>query len=216
MIQLIVVAKAPVPGRVKTRLCPPCTPEQAAAIAAASLADTLDVVSATPVVRRTLLLAGDHPCPDGWHVVPQRGTGLAARLANGFADSALRGVPSLLIGMDTPQVTTAALTEAANRLGEREVLLGPACDGGWWALGLTRPADAAALRSVPMSSARTGAFTLAALSGRRCGLLSELRDVDTAQDARAVAALCPPDSRFARAVNEIRALREAAPQGAAR
>jgi glycosyltransferase A (GT-A) superfamily protein (DUF2064 family) len=194
--QLLVIAKAPVPGRVKTRLCPPCTPEQAATVAAAALADTLDVLSATPAVRRTLVLQGDYPTPKGWHAVPQRGDGLGERLANAFADTARPGVATLLVGMDTPQLSLVDCP-AGNALG-------PAEDGGWWALQLENPADAAVLRTVPMSTSATGALTIGAL--RRRGLsvapLPVLRDVDTAEDAHAVAALCP-GSRFARAVHTM-------------
>ena len=70
--QLLVLAKTPVPGRVKTRLCPPCTPEQAARVAAAALADTLAAVARTPAVRRCLVVEGDHPAPPGWHRGSQR------------------------------------------------------------------------------------------------------------------------------------------------
>ncbi|HLM51248.1 MAG TPA: hypothetical protein VK279_11935, partial [Solirubrobacteraceae bacterium] len=59
---LVVLAKAPVRGNVKTRLSPPCTPEQAADLAAAALADTLDAVLATPAARRVIVLDG-HPGP---------------------------------------------------------------------------------------------------------------------------------------------------------
>ncbi|MEV6304490.1 DUF2064 domain-containing protein [Actinoplanes sp. NPDC051861] len=202
MIQLLVMAKAPVPGRVKTRLCPPCTPEQAAAIAAAALADTLDTAGAVPAVRRTLVLDGDHPVPPGWSCVPQRGAGLGERLANAYADTALPGVPSLLIGMDTPQVTAEALTHAALALREFGTVLGPAADGGWWALGLTEPSQAAVLAAVPMSTTATGALTVAALRtlGTEPALLPPLRDCDTAADALAIAAMCPPGARFPVAV----------------
>ncbi|MBL7258140.1 TIGR04282 family arsenosugar biosynthesis glycosyltransferase [Paractinoplanes lichenicola] len=202
MIQLLVMAKAPVPGRVKTRLCPPCTPEQAAAIAAAALADTLDTVRQVPAARHTLVLDGDHPAPDGWTVLPQRGVGLGERLANAFRDAALPGVPALLVGMDTPQVTAGLLMAAAGAMGRAGAVLGPAADGGWWALGLSDPADAEVLPDVPMSAADTGARTLAALHvrGVRPELLPSLRDVDTVHDAIAVAALCPSGSQFARAV----------------
>ncbi len=194
--QLLVIAKAPVPGRVKTRLCPPCTPEQAAAIAAAALADTLDVLSATPAVRRTLVVHGDYPAPPGWHVVAQRGDGLGERLANAFADTARPGVATMLVGMDTPQLSLVD-SPPGNALGLAE-------DGGWWALQLENPADATVLRTVPMSTSDTGARTLAGLQerGLSMALLPVLRDVDTAADARAVAAVCP-DSRFARAVHAL-------------
>jgi rSAM/selenodomain-associated transferase 1 len=200
--QIVVVAKTPVPGRVKTRLCPPCTPAEAARIAAAALADTLDTVAAGPARRRVLAVDGGLPAPGGWTRLAQRGTGLGARLANAFADA---GPASLLIGMDTPQVTTAHLAEGSARLGRSDAVLGLAPDGGWWALGLGDPRHAEVLRDVPMSTARTGALTLEALRGRglRVALLPELRDVDTAADARAVAALCPSGSRFGRAVTDL-------------
>lgn len=195
--ELIVLAKAPVPGRVKTRLCPPCTPEQAALIAAAALADTIGTVSAAPARSRVLALAGSYPLPAGWFPRPQHGDDLGERIANAFT-----GPSSLLIGMDTPQVTTAGLTGATAALADADAVLGPSADGGWWALGLRDPAHARAIRRVPTSRADTGARTLAVLRGLglRVAILPVLRDVDTAADAAEVAALCPPGSRFATAV----------------
>ena len=201
-IQLLLMAKAPEPGRVKTRLCPPATPEQAATIAEAALRDTIDVLSAMPAARRTIVLSGRYPVPSGWHAVAQRGDGLTERLVHAYGDTALAGTPSLLVGMDTPQLTTALLTTAARRLrGRTDAVLGPAEDGGWWTLGLRDPTHAAALRSVRMSTSDTGAHSLAALRDRglSVALLDRLRDVDTAEDAYAVAAR-HPYGRFARAV----------------
>lgn len=228
-VQLLVIAKAPRPGRVKTRLCPPCTPRQAARLAAAALADTLEAVGRTPAVRRVLALdgvleVGDPPLPPGMCVVPQRGEGLGERLAAAFADTALPGVATLLVGMDTPQVTPALLAATADALvavlpGEPDVpgpdaarphrpwpdaVLGPAADGGWWALGLRDPAAAEVLRTVPMSTPDTGRLTLEALRrrGLRVDPLPVLRDVDTVVDAVAVAGRAP-DTRFARAVAAV-------------
>ena len=104
MTAIAVIAKAPVAGRSKTRLTPPCTPEQAAALASAALADTLAAVAATPGARRVLVLDGA-PGPwlrPGFEVLAQRGAGLAERLAAAFADI---GEPALVVGMDTPQLT---------------------------------------------------------------------------------------------------------------
>jgi len=206
-VQLIVLAKTPVAGRVKTRLCPPCTPGQAAAVAAAALADTLDTVTMTTVAARTLVVDGDHPAPGGWSRVAQRGGPLGERLACAYADTLVPGLATLLIGMDTPQVTPALLGAAARRLGEdgTDAVLGGAEDGGWWALGLREPGHAEVLREVEMSTAETGAATLSALErrGLRVASLRVLRDVDTAADARSVATICPDGSRFARAVPEL-------------
>jgi len=203
-VQLLLMAKAPVPGLVKTRLCPPCTPEQAAAVAAAALADTVDSLASTPAVRRTLVLNGRMEVPAGWDVVAQRGAGLGERLANAYADAAWPGLAQLLVGMDTPQLSPALLADAGERLCRDGVdaVLGLADDGGWWALGLRDPAAGAVLRDVPMSTSETGQLTLRALHGfgLRVALLRVLRDVDTADDAHAVAALCP-GTRFADAVH---------------
>jgi hypothetical protein len=209
--QLLVIAKAPVPGRVKTRLCPPCTPRQAAALAGAALADTLGTVRATPAHRRVLALAGVlDRSPAGFDLVPQRGDGLADRLAAAFADSALPGVASFLVGMDTPQLTGGLLRAALRRLEDADAVLGPALDGGWWGLGLRDPRHAEALRTVPMSSPRTAAETVAALTARglRIAALPALRDVDTIADAAAVARLAP-GSRFAAAFGRLHPAGEA-------
>ncbi len=201
-VQLLVIAKAPQPGRVKTRLCPPCTPRQAADIAAGALCDTLDAVAATKAPRHTLVLSGQYAAPPGWRVVAQRGDGLAQRLANGFADTALPHVGTLLVGMDTPQLTPALLDEVASGLRRADAVLAPADDGGWWALALRDPHHADALRQVPMSTPDTAQWTAEALRARglRLRLGPLLRDVDTAHDALTVAATCPPGA-FVRAVH---------------
>jgi glycosyltransferase A (GT-A) superfamily protein (DUF2064 family) len=202
--QILVLAKEPAPGRVKTRLCPPCTFDQAAAIARAALLDTLDAVSRTPARQRTLVLDGAFPLPPGWCEVPQRGTDLPDRLAAAFADTAVPGAATVLIGMDTPQVTPGLLASAGMALADADAALGLADDGGWWALALREPGHAQLLRSVPTSACDTGARTLAALTcaGLRVAALPKLRDVDTAEDAQAVARQIP-ERRFAAAVRDM-------------
>jgi uncharacterized protein len=186
-VTIVVMAKEPVAGRVKTRLCPPCTPDEAAAIARAALADTIDAA-----------LASSAPV----EVVAQRGDGLAERLAHAAVDI---GGPLVIIGMDTPQVTPRVLDEAATGLldATTDAVLGPAPDGGYWCIGLRDP-DAEVFRGVPMSTADTGREQLASLErrGLRVGTLRTLRDVDTFDDALAVAA-CAEDGRFARAVRAV-------------
>ncbi|WP_435610242.1 TIGR04282 family arsenosugar biosynthesis glycosyltransferase [Streptomyces sp. C10-9-1] len=193
MTTLLVIAKEPRPGRVKTRLTPPYTPEEAARLAAAALADTLAAVAAAPASRRVLVLDGAPGpwLPPGFDVLPQCEGGLDARLAAAFA--ACEG-PALLIGMDTPQVAPELL---AGALDGHDACFGPAEDGGFWALGLAAP-DPALLRGVPMSTPATGAAQRARLAaaGLRVRELPLLRDVDTAEDAEAVARQAP-ESRFA-------------------
>ncbi len=194
---VLVIAKDPQPGRVKTRLCPPCRPEQAARLAAAALRDTLAAVCGAPVRRRVLVLDGD---PSAWRrpgldVIAQRGDGLGERLGNAFAD--VEG-PALLVGMDTPQLTPDLLRDGLAALGDHDAVLGPTDDGGYWSLGL-RDGGPPAFAGVPMSSPSTlhrQRTRLAAL-GLSVAEQPMLCDVDTIQDARAVAALAP-HTRFAR------------------
>jgi glycosyltransferase A (GT-A) superfamily protein (DUF2064 family) len=151
---IAVLAKTPVPGSVKTRLCPPCTPEQAALLARAALEDTLAAVTSVAGVRPVLVLDGD---PSEWAdriaIVPQRGRGLDERLASAFADL---GGPAVLVGMDTPQLTPPQLSAAVAQLQApgTGAVLGPARDGGYWLIGLPGPDDAVFL-GVPMSNAAT-------------------------------------------------------------
>lgn len=195
MSALVVIAKECVPGRVKTRLHPPFTMAQAATIAAASIADTLDAARKVSADRRILYFDGDptHTPHDGYEVIAQPEGSLDERLAAIFD---LLDEPMLLIGMDTPQLRPGDMRWPETA----DAVLGIAADGGFWALGMRRPRGDV-IRGVPMSRPDTGALQLAALA--RAGLtvdpLVTLRDVDLAEDAVAVAAQMP-DSAFARAV----------------
>ncbi|MGW1198686.1 TIGR04282 family arsenosugar biosynthesis glycosyltransferase [Streptomyces sp. NPDC002536] len=196
---LLVIAKEPRPGRVKTRLTPPFTPAEAAALAEAALADTLDAVRRCPARRRVLVLDGAPGpwLPPGIEVIPQATGGLDERLAAAFA--ALADGPALLVGMDTPQLTPELLAPALERDAWREcdAWFGPAVDGGFWALGLAEP-EPELLRGVPMSTPDTGAAQRRRLTaaGLRVRDLPPLRDVDTAADAFKVAQTAS-DSHFA-------------------
>ncbi|MBI3216126.1 MAG: DUF2064 domain-containing protein [Mycobacterium sp.] len=210
-VTILVVAKAPVPGLAKTRLAASVGDRAAAEIAAAALLDTLDAVAGTPADAHVVALTGDLDraarCDEirsrltDFTVVTQRGDGFADRLANAHTDAAAAGLPVLQIGMDTPQVTAALLTRCAHTLLAGPAVLGPATDGGWWALGVHAPEHAQCLRTVPMSQPDTGAVTLGALrdTGITVSTLRQLRDVDTIDDIAPVRAECAPGSRFTRA-----------------
>jgi rSAM/selenodomain-associated transferase 1 len=200
---LIVIAKEPAPGRVKTRLCPPCTPVQAARLARAALEDTLAACDAAAGASRRVVALDGEPdgwLPGGWDVVAQRGDGLAERLAGAFDDV---GGPALLVGMDTPQLTAAAIEAGLAALASADAVFAPAVDGGYWAIGLREP-DAAVFAGVPMTLGDTGARQQARLDelGLRTVELGPLVDVDDIVDARAVAAAAPA-SRFAAALAAI-------------
>jgi uncharacterized protein len=194
-VDLVVIAKEPVPGRVKTRLCPPCSPVEAARVAEAALADTLDAAVGSRADRVVLALDGRPGawCPRRVTVIDQGHGTLDRRLARAWSLVAVGG-PVLQIGMDTPQVSAADLDRAMATLTADQVdaVLGPATDGGWWALGMRRPRPDAVL-GVPTSRPDTGARQAARLAalGMRMRPLDLQTDIDTWPDAVAVAALAP-------------------------
>lgn len=207
--RVLVVAKAPVPGRAKTRLAATVGPEVAADLAAAALLDTLDACVTAFGERCHVALTGelDQACRGeqiqqaltSWHVFGQQGETFAERLAHAHRTVSAAG-PVVQVGTDTPQVSPDLLALAASQVRPGRGVLGAALDGGWWLLGLDDPGAADALAGVPMSTADTGRATRAALAGVGVELrtLPVLRDVDTWADAVAVAAVAPT-TRFARA-----------------
>lgn len=208
---MIVLSKRPEPGRSKTRLTPPCTPEEGARLAAAALADTLDAVAAVPAARHVLVMEGD---ATGWRhprfeVVGQRGDGLDERLAGAFDDV---GGPAVLVGMDTPQLRPTTVAGCVRRIEASGVrprgrtpvaVLGRALDGGWWTIGLPDP-DPDAFLGVPMSRPTTGRRQAERLTERGYLVVSAglARDVDQWADALVVAGEAP-NTRFARAVADV-------------
>jgi glycosyltransferase A (GT-A) superfamily protein (DUF2064 family) len=204
MTTLVIIAKECLPGRVKTRLHPALSFEQAAEVAAASLDDTFAALAQLPADRRILAFDGIVP-PEGsepYDVIPQSRGGLDERLAAVF-DSA-EG-PTLLVGMDTPQLRAEDLApffpwpEDGEEVGA-DFVFGPAVDGGFWCLGMREPRGDL-IRGVPMSRDDTGVQQLRRLcaTGGDIRMLPPLIDVDTIVEARAVAALAP-DTRFAHAL----------------
>jgi glycosyltransferase A (GT-A) superfamily protein (DUF2064 family) len=211
----LVVAKAPVAGRAKTRLGTVIGDGPAAELAAAALLDTLAACEAAFGRRCHLALAGDlsgaarerelRAALSSWHVFEQVGESVGARLAHAHLPAAGESPTAVVqVGMDTPQVTPARLSAAAARLRPGGGVLGPAHDGGWWLLALDRPAAAGVLAGVPMSTSRTGFDTRRALTGWGVRVTTGplLRDVDTVADAVAVAREAP-DTRFAHAWSQL-------------
>lgn len=190
---ILVLAKEPVPGRVKTRLQAFFSPEEAASLAACSIEDTLHAVRASQASRKVLAWDGD-PAP--WdlefEVVPQPHGSLNDRLGGAFRDVLDDERPErvLLIGMDTPQVTTAHLDVDWDGA---DTVLGLSEDGGFWAIGLRSGDPRRVFDGIPMSTDRTGSAQLARLGalGLSVRLLPPLRDVDLPADAEHVAATYP-------------------------
>ncbi len=213
----LVVAKAPVVGRVKTRLGATIGMSQAAGLAAAALLDTMAAcVAAYGIARCHLALDGDLrdgvlserlvAAVRGWTVHGQRGQGLAERLVHAHRDVAsASGAPVVQVGMDTPHLDPDVLVDAGDRLQHRDAaVLGPAYDGGWWLLGVGGPHLLDHLHDVPMSKASTDQLTRQALvrAGADLSLVTRLRDVDELADAES-AVEAAPGSHFARAFAQI-------------
>jgi glycosyltransferase A (GT-A) superfamily protein (DUF2064 family) len=214
--RLLLLAKEPVAGRVKTRLTPPFSPGEAARLALAALEDTMDAITAAATslateglaVETVVVLDGRPWRPlDGFRVQPQVAGPLDVRLAAAFDPRPARApyrppaVPTVLVGMDTPQVSPEVLASAVfSVVGPTgpDACIGLATDGGWWLLGLRRP-DGDLLRGVPMSVPVTGRETCRRLlqAGLDVEHLPVLTDVDTAEDAAVVVEQTAASSRFA-------------------
>jgi hypothetical protein len=149
---LAIMAKAPRPGKVKTRLKPPLTAEQAAALNVCFLRDTAEniatlandssaqgLVCYTPVGDEA---AFDDLLPNGFALIPQRGDGFGERLLYAAEDILSCGFGAVcLIDSDSPTLPATALRDAVdalNKPGER-VVLGPSDDGGYYLIGLKTP-----------------------------------------------------------------------------
>ena len=204
-LTVAVIAKECLPGRVKTRMSPPLSPDGAAALAQLSLSRTLDTVRRLPARNRVLVMDGTPAAADaeGFAVVQQATGGLDERLA-AICDAATG--PLLIIGMDTPQFSAdhvaPLLHDWSTGAPGHDAWIGPATDGGFWALALRRP-DGALIRGVPMSTDTTGARQLARLlaDGLSVGTLAELADMDHFNDALEIASAMP-GTDFARAVRD--------------
>jgi rSAM/selenodomain-associated transferase 1 len=218
---VLVVAKAPVAGRVKTRLAAVIGPEDAAALGRAMLLDTLDGCRReVPVVG--VLCANDDDVemlarlagPDA-PVVVQQGAGLSDALQAGVRHCLARGGVALLVSADIPGVPAGALHRAAALLGEGvDVVLGPGHDGGYWLIGV-REQHPGLFDGIPWSTAEVLEVTLA-----RCGdlsldvrLLEPWRDIDTMADMAALADVLEalPGRRTAESLGRLAATEPAAP-----
>jgi rSAM/selenodomain-associated transferase 1 len=146
MRHLIVFAKTPHPGRVKTRLTPHVSPDEAAALARAFLQDVLAMGESLPDCDLTLAYTprGTRPEMRGmagsrWRLRLQRGRDLGERLSDAFASHLLRGADRVvIIGSDSPLLTADRVREAFEALDRADLVIGPCDDGGYYLLGLRR------------------------------------------------------------------------------
>lgn len=186
---IVIMAKAPRAGQVKTRLTPPLTPEQACALYRAMLADTVtlsrvsgaDVAAMVPPadVGDVAVVVGAHV-----YVVEQIGRGLAAALAFVFETFAERGYGRIVaIDSDSPTLPPQHLHAAFALLDGHDVVLGPTPDGGYYLVGARQPQPGLfAPSAIGTSSALSSVEQAAAARGLRCARIAEWYDVDTAAD----------------------------------
>jgi rSAM/selenodomain-associated transferase 1 len=187
---LLVVAKRPAPGQTKTRLTPPLSPEQAAWLYECFLRDTLDLMRAVPDVRRGIAFlphaaAGYFAqlAPD-FDLVPQIGDDLGTRLDQALTHYLTRGYDhAVIMNSDGPTLPNKYLLQAFVELAAgADVVLGPSDDGGYYLIGLRRPAPRL-LREVRMSTAHVlvDSLALAREENLRVALLPTWHDVDDAE-----------------------------------
>lgn len=186
---LIVVAKRPDPGRTKTRLVPPLSPLQAASLYECFLLDTLDLMRSLPGIHRVIAYLPEQEEAYFQEIAPdfkrllQTGPDLGARLDNALAHFLAAGYErAVIMDSDSPTLPGEYLRLAFEGLsGPADVVIGPCKDGGYYLIGLNRPAPRL-LRGVKMSTPHVTADTmaLAAGEGLRVELLPSWYDVDDA------------------------------------
>ncbi|MFT4622538.1 MAG: rSAM/selenodomain-associated transferase 1 [Myxococcota bacterium] len=186
-MMLALFAKPPVPGRVKTRLARDVGPAVAAQVYSAFIADLVE--AHRDQTYRTVLHVTEPGMPPeltlGLACRRQRGADLGERMRNAVADS---GSPTVIIGTDLPTVRPSDVHGALSALATHDLVLGPAADGGYWLIAMSRPLDVFA--GVPWSTDGVLAATLARAAERqlRVQLLDRRVDVDTLADLRELAA----------------------------
>jgi rSAM/selenodomain-associated transferase 1 len=191
---LVVFAKRPAPGQVKTRLCPPFRPDQAAAFYAAMLADVLETSARAAATLGLETVLAIHPpdaigeAPTGWRAEPQQGPDLGTRMEHALAhEYKAARTPVLLRGSDSPTLGQATLAAALEALTRHDLVICPDRDGGYNLVGTRRPAPG--LFTHPMSTGSELEDTLA--RAKRAALSATLLepgfDIDTAEDLKLLA-----------------------------
>ncbi len=189
---LIVFAKDPEPGRVKTRMCPPFSPEEAAGFYAAMLEDVLEASEAMAADNGLQpILALDPPgVVEGYaqrlkayRVVAQRGADLSVRMENAAADAFAAGfAPVLLRGSDSPAMSGETLSDACAALESHELVICPDRDGGYNLVGLAAPAPRVFDHPMSTGSVQDDTLARARARGLRCKVLEAGFDIDVIDD----------------------------------
>jgi rSAM/selenodomain-associated transferase 1 len=196
------MAKQPVPGRVKTRLCPPLAPAEAAELAQAMLEDTVEKCLACAEFETTLAVDGElawfrERFPRVGSIVAQEGAGLGARLAHQFEREAREwpGSSVVIVGADSPQVPVERIVSAhASIESGADLVLGPDRGGGYYLVALRRPVAELFTRVVMSTpTMREETIELARTLGLAVELLEVDFDVDRPEDLALLASLRRPE-----------------------
>ena len=191
--KLILFARYPVPGRVKTRLIPALGAEGAAALHRRLVLRTLRTASKAcrvlPAESEVRFDGGTEQAMSHWlgdsaRFLPQGAGDLGERMAGAFEESFRSGsTATVIIGSDCPDLSPDAIAAAFARLKESPVVLGPAQDGGYYLIGLSRPMPEL-FRGIPWGTERVLAESLAVLQRLGCkpALLDPLQDIDRPED----------------------------------
>lgn len=179
-----IFAKQPIPGQVKTRLCPPFDAQTAAAFYRTALNETVQRFTAGHGYQLALCYAGEQnwfaTAFPGVELVVQQGDDLGSRMANTLALFFQRGYrQAVLVGSDTPDLPVAIIEQAFGALRQHDLVVGPARDGGYYLIGMTRP-HPQLFRQIPWSTDRVLALTLqrARTLGLTVATLPEWDDLD--------------------------------------
>jgi rSAM/selenodomain-associated transferase 1 len=202
MTAVIIMARAPRPGAVKTRLQPRLGADGCARLQAALLERTVRLASRFAPEDTHLALAGSGPVVVPARRLAQRGTDLGERMRNAVNEvTDVRARPVLVIGTDVPTLSERHLCAAAAALvADADVVFGPSLDGGYYLVGLREPSAVSAVFAIG-AQLWGGPDVLAASraaadrAGLRTTLLAPLRDLDTPADAEAFLAerVLPPE-----------------------
>ena len=187
---LLVVAKQPIPGQTKTRLCPPLSHAQAADLYECLLRDTLDVMRKVADVKCVIGFLPEDArdyfqqlAPD-MQLTCQYGASLGERLDHVLTEALMSGSQRVVVmDSDSPTLPVEYVSQAFDQLDEADVVIGPTRDGGYYLIGMKRP-QPHLLRQVQMSTPRVLAdtLTLARATGLSVSLLPAWYDVDTIDD----------------------------------
>ena len=207
---LVIFAKAPIPGEVKTRLCPPLTPDEAATLHGSFILDMLErtklaVAKLQLPFHRYLACAPSSELVffkimeerQGVRLLDQVGEDLGQRMHHTFVSLFAKGYERvLLVGTDVPTLPLSVYQDALTLLGKSDVVLGPALDGGYYLIGLTKPAEQL-FTHVPWSTDQVLAVTQqhAKTLGLSVSLTTTWRDVDTIVDLHSLITECQEDNK---------------------